>query len=258
MRINSPTCGAPSGNTSARCRRWPRRRRRTSRARRSRSTSSREHLVETRGHVERLERIIGDLALRYPEEQCEAMKGLLCDSERVISAGGNPVAREVALIAAAPRVGHYEIAAYGTTCALADELGLGQVGDILREGLNEENQAEQTTHRDRHGRIHARGTQRAGRALTAGSRRPRAPGAAACGTGPADRRSAWGRRRPCPSIRSTPAWTHGCPSRAGRRPVGADRAVFAGAPARERHRCGDDRCGFPGRRHDWAACGGLA
>lgn len=103
-----------------------------------------DHLAETRGHVERLDRVIRGLDLRYPEEECEAMQGLVREGERVISTSGDPVARDVALIAAAQRIEHYEIAAYGTVCALADELGLGQVSDILRETLGEESNADQT------------------------------------------------------------------------------------------------------------------
>jgi len=72
------------------------------------------------------------------------MQGLLREGEPVMSTGGDPVARDVALIAAAQRIEHDEIAAYGIASALADELGLGQVGDILRETPNDENHADQT------------------------------------------------------------------------------------------------------------------
>jgi ferritin-like metal-binding protein YciE len=60
-----------------------------------------EHLAETRGHGARLERIIGNLELAYPNEECEAMQGLLREGERVMPTGGDPVARDVALVAAA-------------------------------------------------------------------------------------------------------------------------------------------------------------
>jgi ferritin-like metal-binding protein YciE len=107
-------------------------------------TAVEDHLAETRGHVARLERIIRSLALQYPNEECAAMQGLLREGERVMSASGDPIARDVALIAATQRIEHYEIAAYGTVCALADELGLGQVSDVLRETLNEESDADRT------------------------------------------------------------------------------------------------------------------
>jgi len=102
------------------------------------------HLAETRGHVARLERVIGSLGLDDPDEDCEAMRGLVREGERAMSADGNPLARDVALLAGAQHTEHHEIAAYGTVCARADELGLGQVGDILCATLNEERGADQT------------------------------------------------------------------------------------------------------------------
>ncbi len=103
-----------------------------------------QHLAETKTHLARLESIIGRLEVRYPTEDSEAMRGLLREGERVMSAGGDPTARDVALIAAAQRIEHYEIAAYGTACALADELGLRDVGDILQDTLDEESRTDKT------------------------------------------------------------------------------------------------------------------
>jgi ferritin-like metal-binding protein YciE len=104
----------------------------------------REHLAQTAGHVERLEWIIGALELRSPSEQCEAMQGLVREADRVMSVGGDPITRDVALIAAAQRVEHYEISAYGTACALASELGLSDVRFLLGQTLDEERDADRT------------------------------------------------------------------------------------------------------------------
>ena len=58
--------------------------------------------------------VVGMLGGSVPAEECQAMKGLIAEGEDVISATGDPTAKDAALIAAAQRVEHYEIAAYGT------------------------------------------------------------------------------------------------------------------------------------------------
>src|SRR5262249_46447369 len=74
----------------------------------------RTHLEETRGHVERLERVFSDLGMPMPIEQCKAMRGLVAEGDEIVLATGDPVAKDAALIAVAQRVEHYEIAGYGT------------------------------------------------------------------------------------------------------------------------------------------------
>jgi ferritin-like metal-binding protein YciE len=101
-----------------------------------------EHLQETRGHVERLETIFSQLNRPMPTETCEGMKGLLAEGDKVIGMPGTPAAKDVAIIAAAQRVEHYEIAAYGTARALADELDLGDARDLLDRTLDEEGRAD--------------------------------------------------------------------------------------------------------------------
>ena len=101
-----------------------------------------EHLQETRGHVKRLqeiEQMVGSI----PTETCEAMKGLVSEGEEIIEADGDPVAKDVALIAAAQRVEHYEMAAYGTARALARELDFSDAADLLGDTLDEESAADQ-------------------------------------------------------------------------------------------------------------------
>jgi ferritin-like metal-binding protein YciE len=100
------------------------------------------HLGETRNHVARLERIFDTGAAPRVEEHCDGMAGLIKEGERVVQAGGNPDARDAALIAAAQRIEHYEIAAYGTARTLADQLDLGGARDLLDETLNEEGKAD--------------------------------------------------------------------------------------------------------------------
>jgi ferritin-like metal-binding protein YciE len=100
------------------------------------------HLDETRHHAERLEQVIGQLNVTVPSKECEAMRGLIKEGEEVISAGGDPTARDTALIAAAQRVEHYEIAAYGTARTLAKELDFGDAASLLEDTLDEEGKAD--------------------------------------------------------------------------------------------------------------------
>jgi len=79
---------------------------------------------------------------RVPTEQCEAMKGLIREGEDVISAQGDPNAKDAALIAAAQRVEHYEIAGYGTARTLAEQLDMDDAASLLEETLDEEKEAD--------------------------------------------------------------------------------------------------------------------
>jgi ferritin-like metal-binding protein YciE len=97
-----------------------------------------EHLRETEQHVSRLEKIFGAMSLSPQRETCEAMKGLIAEGDEAISADGNPSVKDAALIAAAQRVEHYEIAGYGTVRTLAEHLGHQDIARLLQETLNEE------------------------------------------------------------------------------------------------------------------------
>ena len=99
------------------------------------------HLEETRGHVQRVEEALGELGSR-PGEVCKGMKGLIAEGEEVIAMDGDPLAKDAALIAAAQRVEHYEIAAYGTVRQLADDLELDGIRDLMDQTLDEESQAD--------------------------------------------------------------------------------------------------------------------
>jgi ferritin-like metal-binding protein YciE len=99
------------------------------------------HLEETRDHVRRLEDIRGQVRSTLTEE-CEGMRGLIEEGQEIISAGGDPSVKDAALISAAQRVEHYEIAAYGTARTLADELDLDEVKDLLDQTLDEESNAD--------------------------------------------------------------------------------------------------------------------
>jgi ferritin-like metal-binding protein YciE len=100
------------------------------------------HLEETRGHVERLREVFGRLGRTPGGETCQAMKGLIAEGEEVVQAQGDPAVKDAALIAAAQRVEHYEIAGYGTVRTFADQLDLGDAKDLLDQTLDEESSAD--------------------------------------------------------------------------------------------------------------------
>jgi ferritin-like metal-binding protein YciE len=101
-----------------------------------------EHLEETRGHVKRLEQIFDQLGIPTPDERCKGMEGLIAEGEQIIAMPGDPAAKDAALIAAAQRVEHYEIAGYGTARTLAGELGHDDAETMLNETLDEESNAD--------------------------------------------------------------------------------------------------------------------
>jgi ferritin-like metal-binding protein YciE len=100
------------------------------------------HLQETREHVKRVEDALGELGVGQPTEMCKGMQGLIAEGEEMIEMGGDPTAMDAALIAAAQRVEHYEIAAYGTARQLADDCGLDGIKDLMDQTLDEESQAD--------------------------------------------------------------------------------------------------------------------
>lgn len=99
------------------------------------------HLEETREHVQRLQQIKQDLGINGSEE-CKGMAGLIQEGEHVLGEPGTGPAKDAAIIAAAQRVEHYEIAAYGTARTLADELGHEDAKKLLNQTLDEESTAD--------------------------------------------------------------------------------------------------------------------
>jgi ferritin-like metal-binding protein YciE len=101
------------------------------------------HLLETEGHVTRLESVFRTLGQDPKTHTCDAMKGLISEGEDTISDIDQSSLRDAGLIAAANRVEHYEIAAYGSARTFAQTLGLGQVASLLEQTLQEEKKADQ-------------------------------------------------------------------------------------------------------------------
>jgi len=97
-----------------------------------------EHLEETKVHVERLKQIGEQLGKAFTGHKCKGMEGLIEEGADLISEEADDTVRDAGLIGAAQRVEHYEIAAYGTAKALANQLGFDEAADLLEETLEEE------------------------------------------------------------------------------------------------------------------------
>lgn len=99
------------------------------------------HLGETKGHVERLARAFGILGVAARGKTCHAMLGLVQEGGEAIEMDGPSSVRDANLIGAAQRVEHYEMAAYGTARAFAEQLGEDEVASLLQATLDEEGAA---------------------------------------------------------------------------------------------------------------------
>lgn len=102
------------------------------------------HLTETRKQKERLDKIAEMLDEKLSGHKCEAMKGLIKEGEEVIKAKADGDVRDAALIAAAQRVEHYEIAAYGTAVNYSKRISMPEITSLLEETLKEEKNADST------------------------------------------------------------------------------------------------------------------
>jgi len=102
------------------------------------------HLEETKGQVERLQKIGTILGIKLTGKVCKAMQGLVEEGKEVLEEeSDNKALIDVMLIGAAQRVEHYEIAGYGTARAIAEKLGRGEVAQLLQESLDEESAADE-------------------------------------------------------------------------------------------------------------------
>ena len=101
------------------------------------------HLGETKGHVTRLEQVFQALRKKPKGQTSDAMKGLIEEGEDMVSNTEQSPLRDTGLIAAANRVEHYEIAAYGSTQAFAKTLGVNEAVSLLEVTLAEEKKADE-------------------------------------------------------------------------------------------------------------------
>lgn len=102
-----------------------------------------EHLEQTKVHVSRLERIFELLGASPKGKKCAAMEGLIQEGSEKIELEADPAIKDAALIGAAQKVEHYEIAGYGTVRTWAEVLGEDEVASILEETLDEESETDE-------------------------------------------------------------------------------------------------------------------
>lgn len=102
-----------------------------------------EHLEESRGHIERLEQVFQLHGAKAKSVDCPAIDGILEEADEVTGEAAGPEVRDAAIIAAAQAVEHYEMTRYGTLAAWADQLGRDDCASLLRETLEEEEAADE-------------------------------------------------------------------------------------------------------------------
>jgi Mn-containing catalase len=102
------------------------------------------HLEETRAQVERLNEVFGLVGVPAKGKPCKGMEGLIAEGQEVMEEGEEleDAAADLALIAAAQKVEHYEISAYGTARTMAGQAGLPAVAELLNKSLAEEEVAD--------------------------------------------------------------------------------------------------------------------
>ncbi|PYX58378.1 MAG: ferritin-like domain-containing protein [Acidobacteria bacterium] len=102
-----------------------------------------EHLEQTRGHVQRLEQVFEMLGENPKGKKCAGMEGLIKEGSEIMDEDFEGAVMDAALISAAQRVEHYEIAAYGTVCAFAELLEENEHATLLGETLQEEKETDE-------------------------------------------------------------------------------------------------------------------
>jgi ferritin-like metal-binding protein YciE len=103
-----------------------------------------EHHAVTETHVDRLEKVFEMLERPARGKKCAAMEGLLKEGSDLLKEDAQPAVLDAAIIGAAQKVEHYEIAAYGTLATYAKLLGYGDAKDLLGQTLEEEKQTDET------------------------------------------------------------------------------------------------------------------
>jgi ferritin-like metal-binding protein YciE len=96
------------------------------------------HLKETEGQIQRLERVFKEVGQAVRGKKCKGMEGLIEEGKEMMEEDGEPEVKDAALIASAQKVEHYEIAAYGCLRAYAELLGYNEAAQLLQQNLEEE------------------------------------------------------------------------------------------------------------------------
>lgn len=102
-----------------------------------------EHLKQTEDHLQRLEQVAENLDFSPRGHACKGMQGLIEEGAEFIKMDGEPSVIDAALISAAQRVEHYEIAGYGCAVALAEIMGHTEEAKLLKQTLDEERETDE-------------------------------------------------------------------------------------------------------------------
>ena len=102
-----------------------------------------KHLEQTKEHARRIERVLNDLGEKAKGKKCKGMQGLVSEGKEVIDEDFADDVKDAALISAAQRVEHYEIAAYGTVRTYAEILGQQTAVSLLEKTLQEEKETDE-------------------------------------------------------------------------------------------------------------------
>src|SRR3546814_16134647 len=119
------------------------------------------HVEETKGQVERVEKVFQHLDKRSGGKRCEAMEGLVEEAKEQIEEIKDPAILDCALVVAAQKVEHYEIAGYGSLHALAEGLGHKEIADLLGQTLAAEQATDEKLNQLATGSVNKKAKQKA-------------------------------------------------------------------------------------------------
>jgi ferritin-like metal-binding protein YciE len=102
-----------------------------------------QHLTVTQNQIKRLEQVFETLGEKAKRKPCKGMAGIVSEGSEMLEEDLEESTRDVAIISAAQKVEHYEIASYGTVRTLAQTLGNNEVAELLEETLDEEKEADE-------------------------------------------------------------------------------------------------------------------
>ncbi len=115
-----------------------------------------EHLKETTTQIERLDQLFSALGVSFAGRSCKAMQGLLAEARETIQEEADPEVLDAALIVAAQKIEHYEIAGYGSVRSFARELGYKDADRLLEQTLKEEFSADEKLTRAAESRVNTK------------------------------------------------------------------------------------------------------
>jgi len=135
-----------------------------------------KHLLETKNQAKRIKKIFTILGIPLNKKPCKAMQGIIHEAEEIIKNKPKSATLDAAIISAAQKVEHYEIASYGTLRSFANHLSLkGEIADLLQSNLNEEGTADKKLTKIADGTFFSSGVNsEAAKSQTASKRKPAA------------------------------------------------------------------------------------